>query len=440
MTKFKKRVALLDNIVYNKLSEIKKVNVLTRDKNIVKNTVAPPQYMSNKLFKRIFNHYKYFIFALMVLAALSFGIIRSTSLQAENRNIVTVFADGQELVLPSTALTVEELLEKAGVAVFKEDLVEPSLDSQISSSNFNINVYRARPITVIDGNKKSLVLSPYQSPKLVANDAGIKLFDEDIVTLDRIENIVEEGSIGLKMEIKRARKINLDLYGESVEVRTQAKTVQELLNEKQIKTKNDDTIRPAENTKLAGIKKVEVLRNGIQTVTREESVDFGEDRILDSSRYNDYSKVQTPGVKGSKSVTYKINLQNGEEISREKIAEVVLTQPKDAVVVVGTKVRVPEYSSTGGSKEEWMAAAGIPQSQWWAVDFIVTRESSWNPNAVNPNGGACGLAQQLPCGKWDSYGAWNDPVAALRAQKDYVAQRYGGYENAVAFWNINHWY
>lgn len=92
----------------------------------------------------------------------------------------------------------------------------------------------------------------------------------------------------------------------------------------------------------------------------------------------------------------------------------------------------------GGNKQSWLEASGIPESEWWAVDSIVTRESGWRPDAVNPTSGACGLGQQLPCGKWA--GAWNDPVAALKAQYKYVVDRYGGYPQAVAFWNINHWY
>jgi len=98
----------------------------------------------------------------------------------------------------------------------------------------------------------------------------------------------------------------------------------------------------------------------------------------------------------------------------------------------------PRAYAGGGNKDSWLAASGIPQSEWWAVDSIVSRESGWNPNAVNPSSGACGLGQQLPCGKWA--GAWNDPVAALRAQYGYVVERYGGYPQAVAFWNANHWY
>lgn len=91
-----------------------------------------------------------------------------------------------------------------------------------------------------------------------------------------------------------------------------------------------------------------------------------------------------------------------------------------------------------GNKEQWMSAAGIPASEWWAVDYIVTRESSWNPRAVNPNGGACGLAQALPCSKLGPN--WYDPVHALKWQYQYVVSRYGGYPQAVEFWKANHWY
>ena len=91
-----------------------------------------------------------------------------------------------------------------------------------------------------------------------------------------------------------------------------------------------------------------------------------------------------------------------------------------------------------GSKADWLAASGIPQHEWAHVNSIVTRESGWNPNAVNRSSGACGLGQQLPCGKWA--GAWNDPVAALRAMDGYVKGRYGGWQQAVAFWNANHYY
>lgn len=95
-----------------------------------------------------------------------------------------------------------------------------------------------------------------------------------------------------------------------------------------------------------------------------------------------------------------------------------------------------------GSKAEWLAASGIPEDQWWAVDFIVSHESGWKPCAYYPSRNdcsaspdtACGLVQQLPCGKIP--GSWTDPVAALKWQYQYV-QKYGGYAGAVAYWQIH---
>lgn len=98
----------------------------------------------------------------------------------------------------------------------------------------------------------------------------------------------------------------------------------------------------------------------------------------------------------------------------------------------------PKPVTYSGSKQQWMSQAGIPESQWQYVDYIVSKESSWNPNAVNPNGGACGLVQALPCSKLGTN--WNDPVTALKWQHNYVNARYGGYAGAYSFWVANHWY
>lgn len=78
-----------------------------------------------------------------------------------------------------------------------------------------------------------------------------------------------------------------------------------------------------------------------------------------------------------------------------------------------------------------MTAAGIEPANFGYVDFIASHESGWNPNAINPSSGACGLGQQSPCGKWA--GVWNDPIAALVAMNSYVS-RYGGWAGAYDYW------
>lgn len=99
--------------------------------------------------------------------------------------------------------------------------------------------------------------------------------------------------------------------------------------------------------------------------------------------------------------------------------------------------QTPFYTG-GGAPADWMAAAGIAQSDWGYVDYIVTRESGWNPNATNPSSGACGLVQALPCSKVPG-GGYN-PVANLTWANGYAIDRYGSWANAYAFWTTNHWW
>lgn len=132
----------------------------------------------------------------------------------------------------------------------------------------------------------------------------------------------------------------------------------------------------------------------------------------------------------------KANLQAKKEREAEaaRLASLPAVEVHESVAAV---VPAPAVQ-VSGDKQSWLAASGIPESEWQYVDFIVSKESGWNPSAVNASSGACGLGQQLPCGKWA--GAWNDPVAALQAQHGYVKDRYGSYAGAVGFWQSNSWY
>ncbi|WP_295101715.1 transglycosylase SLT domain-containing protein [uncultured Microbacterium sp.] len=98
----------------------------------------------------------------------------------------------------------------------------------------------------------------------------------------------------------------------------------------------------------------------------------------------------------------------------------------------------PLYYTGGGAPAEWMAAAGIAESDWGFVDYIVSRESGWNPNATNKSSGACGLVQALPCSKVPGNGY--DPVDNLRWATGYATGRYGSWAGAHAFWTNNHWW
>ncbi|GGM49244.1 hypothetical protein GCM10010489_20790 [Microbacterium saperdae] len=98
----------------------------------------------------------------------------------------------------------------------------------------------------------------------------------------------------------------------------------------------------------------------------------------------------------------------------------------------------PLLYSGGGAPAEWMAAAGIAASDQGYVDYIVSRESGWNPNATNSSSGACGLVQALPCSKVPGNGY--NPVDNLRWATGYAVGRYGSWAGAYSFWTNNHWW
>ncbi|MCB1274699.1 MAG: transglycosylase SLT domain-containing protein [Leucobacter sp.] len=119
---------------------------------------------------------------------------------------------------------------------------------------------------------------------------------------------------------------------------------------------------------------------------------------------------------------------------------VKIEEPKPAAApapAVSTPFSPPRYTG-GGSPADWMAAAGIPEKDWGYVDFVVSRESGWNPNATNSSSGACGLVQALPCSKVPGNGY--DPVDNLRWADGYAKGRYGSWAGAYNFWISNNWW
>ena len=87
------------------------------------------------------------------------------------------------------------------------------------------------------------------------------------------------------------------------------------------------------------------------------------------------------------------------------------------------------------------AGRGWTGSQWSDADFIINKESSWNPLARNPSSGAFGLFQFLGATK-DKYLPDENPDPAVqgRAGAAYIGDRYGDPSSAASFWRAHNWY
>lgn len=93
-----------------------------------------------------------------------------------------------------------------------------------------------------------------------------------------------------------------------------------------------------------------------------------------------------------------------------------------------------------GMVKQMAAQMGWGEDQWGAIDQIVQKESSWNPNAQNPSSSAYGLFQFLDQ-TWKNYGGkTSDPAAQARAGLAYIRDRYGSPQAALAHHNSRGWY
>lgn len=127
-------------------------------------------------------------------------------------------------------------------------------------------------------------------------------------------------------------------------------------------------------------------------------------------------------------------LKAAQEAKAKADAEAAAQAPATSVAVAKPAIVQP----VGDVKQiaYAMVCAKWGCDQWNYVDYIVGRESGWNPNALNASSGACGLFQALPCSKMGGMEIQNQ----LNWGLGYIAGRYGTPAGAYAFWQSHHWY
>lgn len=339
-----------------------------------------------------------------VLLAVMIGLTHTVGAASDKpvprgQHVITIYDQGEKRVVLTKAHTVADTLEQAQVALSDHDKVEPALDTTYIAQQYTVNIYRARPVMIVDGMKREQVLSPYSSPKDIAKHAGLKLHDEDALTLTQSENVLADG-VGSKLVIDRATPVTLVLYGKRTTVYTHTATVGDLLKEKAVTLAVDDTLSVPQTMPITEGMTVEIWRNGVQTVNEDQVVDYETEQIQDGDQPVGYKQVRTPGVKGKKTVTYEVTMKNGQEVARKEIQSIVTQQSQKEVVVVGAKI---DSTANGGF-------AG-------ALARLRACEGSYTSNTGNGYYGA----YQYDIGTWANFGGYANASLAPPAVQDEKA-------------------
>jgi uncharacterized protein YabE (DUF348 family) len=404
--------------------------------------------VQNLLMTSIFsihNHHKsvkqhplrrlFYLTALLIVVGIPLG---TRQVFASGSDVTAqLYIDGQSINVVSGAKTVKEVIKAAGFAVNEKDIVEPGLDTEITDG-YKINVYRAVPVSIEDKGVNVSIETAHKTGKAIAKEAGLDLHPEDEYEISVSDLSAGDLEPGITLKVDRADVITLDLYGAISEVRTQAITVEEFMEEKSIQLQPGDTLLQAPSEIISTGSLIQIKNDSREVQVVEEEIPMPVEQIKDVNRNVGFKEVQIAGSSGSKRVTYEITKVNGQEVSRVALEEIVLRAPTKQVEVVGAKKISGSSGNVSAQAQQLMAQAGIPESQWSSAFKLIQKESGWNPNAVNRSSGACGLGQQLPCGKWKHH--WNDPVGGLIDANGYVLGRYGSWDAAWAHSQRRGWY
>jgi len=330
---------------------------------------------------------------------------------ADSKALISLYADGQQHLFSTDDPTVGDVLRHAGVKLGQNDLVEPAVTAPVPKGQFNINVYRARPVLVVDGLQSYRIRSAYQSPRLLALAAGLVVYPEDRFHTEIISDIVDAGAVGDKVFITRAKPLQVQADGQTKLVRTQAATVGEALGAAGVALGAKDTLSVDPAAPVTAGMTISITRVTEAVVTLTAVLPRPVKKISDPTVLKGQTVVKDPGADGQKTVTYRIHYKDGVETAREAIQTVSETPATPKIIVEGTKVIF------AGSVEYWRPLVEAAAAQWGLDPNMMLRimacESHGNALSVSSFtiGGEhpTGLFQFLPS-TWRSAGGTNDNI------------------------------
>lgn len=348
--------------------------------------------MNNLIRKSAFSFWSLLatVFFLIVVAILLISNVTHAvgSDASQGGRLVTIHDRGVEKIILSQGLTIGDAIREAGLVVDENDVVEPAISEKMVSSNYQVNIYRASPVIIVDGNIRRKIMTPYQTADQIAKTVGIVLYPEDKTIIGSADNMAD--GAGLQLNIIRATPFAFTLYGKTITARTQSKTIGEMLLEKGIVLSDIDRVYPSQDSLMANGLVVRVWREGKQTITVDEAVAFDTEKIESVDQPVGFYEIKLVGVPGLRSVTYEVSIEDGVEVSRAEIASVVVTPASKQIVTVGIKGKYTTPSENENITWDYLISKGFSRVQTAGIMGNLMQEHRFN---TSDSDGGYGLVQ-----------------------------------------------
>ena len=253
-------------------------------------------------------------------------------------NAVVVIVDGEDHVLRTYAETVEEVLEQQEVEVGPDDEVLPVPASAVEDG-LEIEVARAITVEVVVDGEAEEVTAPVSSVAGALTVAGL----DHVRELDAqiVPGWTAQITDGDTVEVVTPTPVVIEVDGDRRQVETLVSTVEGLLVKQGVELGEHDRVMPALETPVEATTEVLVERVEYREVVEEVVLEHGEVRVDTDDLRRGTTRVEDEGADGLRLDVYEAVLVDGEEIGRVLVAEEVVEEPRDRVVLVGTYVPPP---------------------------------------------------------------------------------------------------
>ena len=257
---------------------------------------------------------------------------------------VVVTVDGEEHGLRTYAGTVGEVLEQLEVEVGPDDLVEPAKVTELEDG-LEIAVARAITVEVVVDGEVEEVTAPVSTVAGVLEEAGL----DEVRDLGAqiVPGWTQPVADGDTVQVLTPTTVIVEVDGDRIRHDTLVSTVGNLLVKTGVELDDHDRVTPHLDTPIVGPTEVVVERVGFVEVVEEVPLEHGEVRRETDRLVRGAIRIEDEGADGLRLDTYVVELVDGEEVDRELVAEDIVEEPRDRVVLVGTYVPPPPRYESG---------------------------------------------------------------------------------------------
>jgi uncharacterized protein YabE (DUF348 family) len=223
--------------------------------------------------------------------------------------------------------------------------VNPGLNTTVKNQ-MKVTWTQAHQVTVKIGKDEQKVWTTASTVNELLKQEEIEVSKHDQVTPKLETDIID----GLEVDLDKAFQVQLNDGGKDKKVWSTSIMVADLLKQNKIQLSELDRVEPGKDALVKKGSQVKVIRVEKVTDVVEEKVDYAVVKRKDSSIDKGKEKVVSNGQEGKVKKHFEVVMENGKEVSRELVKTEKVSDSKDKIVAVGTRVNTQTVSRKKSSE------------------------------------------------------------------------------------------